>query len=160
MKVKYTKFQIALEIVGLLLVVGMIAVVCIYWNQIPQKIPGHYNAMGEVDRWGSKSEIIISPIVSSLLYILLTVLSFFPKTWNVGVKITELNREAVYCCTRNILSLIKVELVGMFFYTTYYTATAQSLPAYFIPVFLFVVFGTVIYYVIRILQIGKKKSLS
>lgn len=158
MKVKYTKFQVVLEIVGLLLIIGMIAFIYIYWNQLPEKIPGHYNAMGEVDRWGSKSEIIISPIVSSLLYIVLTVLSFFPKTWNVGVKITELNREEVYCCTRNLLSLIKVEIVGMFFYTTYYTATAQSLSAYFIPVLLFVVFGTLIYFVIRILQIGKKKG--
>ncbi|MBP3339984.1 MAG: SdpI family protein [Lachnospiraceae bacterium] len=30
---------------------------------LPDKIPGHYDAMGNIDRWGSKYEILIMPIV-------------------------------------------------------------------------------------------------
>ena len=87
MKIKYTKFQITLEIISLLLVIGMIAFVCLRWNQLPKQIPGHYNAMGEVNRWGSKNEILIMPIMSALLYALLTVVSFIPMLWNIPVQI-------------------------------------------------------------------------
>ena len=156
MKLKYTKFQVALEIVGLLLMIGLIVFVCIRWNQLPGQIPGHYNVMGEVDRWGSKSEIIVLPIMSALLYTFLTVMCFLPQAWGVPVKITDLNREAVYSCTRSLLIFIKIEILGIFFYLTYYMATALSLPAYFIPVILLVLIGTAIYFVIGICQIGKK----
>jgi uncharacterized membrane protein len=50
-----------------MLLMAMIIFVCMQWNQLLDKMPGHYNAIGEVDRWGSKSEIIVLPIVAALL---------------------------------------------------------------------------------------------
>lgn len=156
MKFKYTRFQVAMEIVGLLLLVGMIIFVCIQWNQLPNKIPGHYNAMGEVDRWGSKSEIFLLPIVSTILYSLFTVLSFLPKTWGLPVKITESNREKLYNCTRSMLLFVKVEILGIFFYLTYNMATANSLPGSFAPIVLLILIGTSVCFVRSMYQIGKK----
>ncbi|PRR81877.1 DUF1648 domain-containing protein [Clostridium vincentii] len=157
MKLKYTKFQIALEIIALLLIIWMIIFICTQWNKLPDQIPAHYNAMGEPNRWGDKIEIIIAPIISILLYATITIASFFPKTWNVPVRVTDSNKEVVYRYTRNLLILIKVEVIGMFFYTTYYTATSQSLSAYSMPVLLFIILGTPIYFIIRICRIEKKK---
>tara|TARA_R110002012_G_scaffold79823_6_gene202729 strand:+ start:6007 stop:6648 length:642 start_codon:yes stop_codon:yes gene_type:complete len=37
------------------------------WNQLPAQVPLHYNIKGEVDRYGDKSEIILIPIMTSLL---------------------------------------------------------------------------------------------
>lgn len=34
---------------------------------LPQKIPAHYNLAGEVDRWGSRQEILIIPILTMVL---------------------------------------------------------------------------------------------
>ena len=153
---KYTKFQGALEIVGLLLMLGMIIFVCTSLNQLPAKIPAHYNIMGEVDRWGSKSEIIILPIMSALLYVLLTVLTFLPKTWGLPIKITDLNSAVVYSYTRSLLIFMKIEILGMFFYITYYMTTSQPLPVAFIPVILLILIGTSIYFVTRMYQIGKR----
>lgn len=31
---------------------------------LPDQIPGHYNAMGEIDRWGSKFEVLIFPMAT------------------------------------------------------------------------------------------------
>ncbi|MEC7262675.1 MAG: SdpI family protein [Bacteroidota bacterium] len=37
------------------------------WNQLPEKVPLHYNLKGEVDRYGDKSELIMIPILLPLL---------------------------------------------------------------------------------------------
>lgn len=153
---KYTKMQIALEIAGLLLIVGMITFICVQWNHIPKQIPWHYNALGEIDRWGSKSEILIMPIVGILLYIGITVISFFPQIWNIPVRVTDKNEEAVYRCMRNLLILTKIEMVGIFLYLTFYSAIAQPLHIAFLPVLLIVLFGTMIFFIVRTYQIGKK----
>lgn len=157
MKLEHTKFQVALEILGILLMIGMIVFVCIRLNQLPRQIPGRYNALGEVDTWVSKSNIIIMPIVSALLYTFLSIVTFLPQTWGLPVKITDLNRDAVYRCTRSLLIFIKIELLGVFFYLTYNVATPQPLPVEFTPLILFIVIGTAIYFVIRMYKLGKEK---
>lgn len=156
MKSKYTRFQSAIELIGLLMITGIIIFVCLKWNQLPDKIPGHFNAMGEVDRWGSKSELITLPIISAFLYTVLTVLSFLPQTWSVPVNITDLNRDVVYRYTRSLLIFIKVEILLIFLYITYCMANAQTLSSGFISIIILAIFSTLIYYVIRIRKIGKE----
>ena len=158
MKLKYTKFQIVLEIIGLLLIVGMIVFVYTHWDQIPQQVPMHYNAMGEIDSWGSKYEILFLPAISILLYAFITAVSFFPQIWNVPVKITDENKETVYLSTKDLLIIMKVEILMSFFYINYHTVTAQPLPITFLPVFLIVIFGTIIFFTRRIIRLGKKKK--
>ena len=160
MKLKATKFQIILEIIGLLIVIGMIVYVYIKWNQLPQQIPRHYNIIGEVDSWGSKGGIIAIPIMSVVLYTFLTVLSFLPQTWSLPVKITDKNGEAVYRCARSLLIFIKIEFLGVFLYITYFMTAALPIPPSFIPVMLFIIFGTITYFVKRIFRIGRKGSVS
>jgi len=79
MKLKYTKLQLALEIIGLLFLVGMIVFIYTQWDQIPQQVPMHYNALGEIDRWGSKYQTLILPAIGILLYTFMTVVSFFHR---------------------------------------------------------------------------------
>jgi Protein of unknown function (DUF1648). len=83
-KLKYTRLQIVLEILGFLLFVGMIAFVFTQWDQFPQRIPAHYNATGEVDDWGDRN-VILHILASVFLYVLITVFSFLPKTWNIPI---------------------------------------------------------------------------
>ena len=44
------------------LIVSMIALIF-----LPDLIPVHYNIKNEIDRWGSKYEILIIPIITILL---------------------------------------------------------------------------------------------
>jgi uncharacterized membrane protein len=37
------------------------------WNQLPEKVPMHWNIKGEIDRYGDKIELIIIPILLPLL---------------------------------------------------------------------------------------------
>ena len=158
MKLKYTKFQIVLETIGLLLIVGMIVFVYTQWDQIPQQVPMHYNAMGEIDSWGSKYEILFLPAIGLLLYAFITAVSFFPQIWNVPIRITDENKEAVYLSTKDLLIIMKVEILMSFFYINYHTVTAQPLPIAFLPIFMIVLFGTIIFFIRRIIRLGKRKK--
>jgi len=156
---KYTKLQIALEIIGLLIIVGMIIFIYIRWNQIPQQIPLHYNAMDKVDNWGSKDEILFLPVISILLYVFLTLMSFFPQMQKIPVIITDENREAVYRNLKNLIIFMKVEILILFFFLLAYTATAQpEIPGFYFPVFLIIVLGTIIFFYVRIIQSGNIKA--
>lgn len=158
MKLEYTKLQLALEIIGLLFLVGMVVFIYTQWNQIPQQVPMHYNALGEIDSWGSKYQTLILPTMSILLYIFMTVISFFPQIWNVPVQITDENKEAVYLSTKNLIIFIKVEILAIFFYLNYHTVTAQPLSVIFLPIFMIIIFGTVIFFIVRIIRLGNEKK--
>ena len=41
------------------------------WNQLPSEVPLHWNIKGEVDRYGDRSELILIPILTSLLIYLI-----------------------------------------------------------------------------------------
>lgn len=37
------------------------------WNQLPEKVPVHWNSLGEIDRYGEKIELLLIPILLPLL---------------------------------------------------------------------------------------------
>ena len=37
------------------------------WNELPEKVPMHWNIKGEIDRFGEKSELLLIPILLPLL---------------------------------------------------------------------------------------------
>ncbi len=52
----------------LLLIVAMPFVYLAYvWKNLPEKVPMHWNIHGEINRWGSKQELILIPILLPLL---------------------------------------------------------------------------------------------
>ncbi len=157
MKLKYTKFQKAIELITIIFLLLIWIYLIVSWDNLPDKIPGHYNAAGIVDRLGNKSEILLTPIVSLVLYTLLTIVSYFPSIWNVPNKVTEENREFTYGNLKTMLILIKMEMVITYAYMTYCGIKTQSLGAWFLPLDLMVIFGTIIYYIIKISR--KKDSV-
>lgn len=54
---KATKWTIALVVLGFVLA-------GIFLTVAPDRIPAHYNIRGEVDRWGSKYEMLILPVIN------------------------------------------------------------------------------------------------
>ncbi|MCC7576741.1 MAG: DUF1648 domain-containing protein [Methanomethylovorans sp.] len=115
----------------------------INWDMVPEKIPSHFNFQGQIDSWSNKNMILFPVSVSLFLYLLLTVASFYPSMWNIPVKITEENRVRAYHYTRNMIIILKLELVSVFAYITFQTSKAEMLSEYFLPVFLILIFGTI-----------------
>ena len=66
------------------LIVSMIALIF-----LPDLIPAHYNIKNEIDRWGSKYEILIIPIITILLGKFL----LFMKKWVKKYEVKGNNNE-------------------------------------------------------------------
>ncbi len=155
-KLKCTKLQIFLEVISILILMAMFAVLYFNWSNIPEKIPGHYNALGEIDRWGNKSELFLLPIISSFLYLLLTVVCRFPSIWNVPTQITDKNRTFVYSNLLTMMILLKALVLMIFFFLNYNSMQAKALPVYFLPIFIIAVFAIIIFFTVRTMRIAKK----
>ena len=150
LKLKKNKYDILVEIVCLILLISVLIYLYFNWSNIPNKIPGHYNAMGVIDRMGSKNELLVLPMISWLMYIGMTVLEKFPQAWNTGVTVTEENKERVYKVLKNMISTMKLIMVANFAYLTINSSLAMPLSVWFLPVFLTLMFGTIIYFIIKL----------
>lgn len=149
-KLPYNKFQKSLEILALILLLGQIVYTAVLYPQLPSKIPTHFNFAGEADGWGGKGSIIVLVITTVGLYILLTVTMFFPRLWNVPVKITDQNRGIIFRYVMNMVLLDKLLIVASFFYITYCSISATKMGWWFTPVMLVGVLGVTFYYTFKL----------
>lgn len=115
-KLEYTLTDRLIEIIGWgVLLVIWVLVISTYSN-LPDTIPVHYNALGEVDGYGAKSEIWILPVVGSIVYIGITVLNKFPHIFNYLTKITDENALLQYTLATKLLRYLKLFIVFLFGY--------------------------------------------
>ena len=63
-----TKSEWIWDTIGFLFYLGSILLLIFVWNKLPSEVPAHYNALGEVDRWGSKWELLILPSIGAFHY--------------------------------------------------------------------------------------------
>jgi F0F1-type ATP synthase assembly protein I len=158
MNIKRNIYDVFVNVICLGLLVGIIIYLGISWNSIPEKIPGHYNAAGVIDRWGNKGELLITPIIAWIMYIGLTAVEKFPQIWNTGVQITEQNKERVYRILKNFIGTEKVLIVAVFTFIMINSSLSKALPIWFLPVFLFLMFGTIILFILKLVNVQKAFS--
>ena len=91
--------QLTLEIDCLILLITTVIYTGYMYNQLPDQIATHFGFDGTADAWGSKNTIWFCPAIVLGLYVLLTVLYFFPQSYNMPVKVTAENQEQLYRMT-------------------------------------------------------------
>lgn len=139
-----------LNILCLIVLIGITIYLIIRWNAMPKLIPSHYDFAGNVDSYGSKGSVLMMPIMSWVLYILITVLEMFPALWNTGVKVTEENKFRVYAILRLMLDIIKFIMVVSFAYTTICSVEFMPLGAWFTFVEVGTIFLTIILCLVKL----------
>jgi uncharacterized membrane protein len=155
MKIKRNGYDIFVGVVCIVLLIGTLIYLCLNWSNIPDKIAGHYNAAGVADRLGNKGELIITPIIAWILYIGLTIIECFPQIWNTGVQINEKNKDKVYRILKNLLITEKLLIVSVFTFITINQSLSKELPVWFLPVFLLLIFGSLILFIIKLIKANK-----
>jgi uncharacterized membrane protein len=156
-KIAYSKAEKILEVVSIILIALNLYILIRYYNTLPDTIPKHFNGAGVPDAFGNKSGILFIPILVLGMYILFTVLSKFPQAYNYPMEINEENAEFQYKAARAMMIVIKAEIVGCFTYVEFRTVMvalgkAKGLGIGFLPVFLVLVFGTIIVYMVKTLK--------
>jgi uncharacterized membrane protein len=154
LKLTLTKTDKCIEFIGLLLVLGFWLYTVFHYKSLPEIIPTHFSGGGKVDGYGSKLTIISLPIVGSLLYLSLTILSKYPHKFNYTVAISEANAMKQYSIITRMLRVMKVMLVIVFFLIDYQTTQiALGMPNNFGKWFLLLdftlIFAPIFYFLIQ-----------
>ena len=148
------------EILGWTFVIAIWFLTIANFANMPDTIPIHYNATGQADGFGGKGHLLTLPLISTILFIGLTILNKFPHLFNYPANITPGNALRHYTnATRLIryLKLIIVIIFGLIVLQTIRNVNGQisGLGAWFLPLIFGLIFIPLIYYVIKSVKIIK-----
>jgi uncharacterized membrane protein len=157
LKIPKTKLEIALTTISLLLLIANFIYLCVEWSSIPDKVPMHFNAAGEVDRWGGKGGVIVLPFIATFLWLLLTALEKYPHTYNY-IKLSEDNVERQYKNARMMMNVTKATIVIYMVYLSWQTVQVAygnqvGLGVWELPIFLLLLFGSMAFFMIRSIKL-------
>lgn len=106
-KIPKTKSEWVWDVIGYSFYLGTLALLLFTWDELPQEIPAHYNALGEVDRWGSKGELLILPALGILIILIMQILERFPEAYNQPKRLNESNAKQFYLVGRKTVNQLK-----------------------------------------------------
>lgn len=107
LKIPKTKSEWVWDIIGLSFYFFTIILIIVVWGDLPDKVPAHYNAMGEVDRWGSKGLLIVLPILGVLIFGMMQAFEKIPWTHNYPERLNEENAPQFYLNSRKMINQLK-----------------------------------------------------
>jgi hypothetical protein len=153
-KIFLTIFDIIIEIAGFVAVLAMWILLIAVYTRLPDVIPVHYNGLGQADAFGKKSEIFTLPVIATILFAGMTILSRFPHVFNYPVRITEKNVSFQYGNMARMLRCLKLGLVlifgGLVLQTIRNAAgNTEGLGVWFMPVLLAVTFIPVLFFMVK-----------
>jgi len=142
--IEKTMFEKLANIIGIASIVAMILYIALNWSALPDDVPIHFNAAGEVDRWDSKWSMLILPIIAIALYIFMEVIEKRPHTHNYPARLTEQNAAQFYkesCQTLNLTKNITTLMLAYIAVRSVLVALekVQGLGVATIGIFLFII---------------------
>lgn len=143
-----TKFGRTMHILSVLCLTASTLFLAAGWNQIPEKVPGHYNFAGEADSMTGKGTLIFIPVMNWLMYLGISALEHFPQVWNTGVEITAQNRERVYRVLYHMIVSMKLSLVLIFSFMTVWHK--NYMPSWFFTAAMLLTFGPMLFFLIQL----------
>jgi len=121
LKIKLTKSDMIIEIISVLILATFWFSTFFQYNSLPEIIPTHFNGDGSANGNGPKYMIFGLPIISLLFYIGLTYVSRFPEKFNYMTEITTQNAVKQYSIATQMLRVMKLCIIIMFFAVEYKT---------------------------------------
>jgi uncharacterized membrane protein len=147
-----------LEIVGWISVIFIWALTILKYPSLPESIPTHFNASGQVDDYGGRGTILFLPVLGTILFGGLTILNKYPHIFNYPVPVTEENAERQYRNAIRLIRYIKLILVLTFLaieFMTIQTAAGKStgLATWFLPAMLVVLFVPIAFFIFKAVKL-------
>src|SRR5690349_2160213 len=96
-------------------------------DQLPERVPIHFDAIGHPDGWGSAAILLMLPAISIVNYLLFTVVTQFPGAFKYPVRVTAMNRQRMQSLALDMMAWLKFEIVGLLSWMQWVTvATARN----------------------------------
>jgi len=121
----------------------------------------HYNMAGKVDRFGGRTTIFALPILSTILFIGLTLLHLFPQQLKYPSGITKANKQLLFITAMRMIRYLKLIIVVLFGYILYAdihysNETSNGLGFWFLPVTIVVICLPTIYFIYMTMKLSSK----
>lgn len=109
LKIPRTPLEKGLDVVATaaLVVAFVMAISC--FGDLPAEIAIHFSGSGTPDGWAPCQTLFVFPGIATLVFVLLTVLSFYPQRFNYLWTITTDNAERQYVLARTFITALKTE---------------------------------------------------
>lgn len=110
--IKPTKNQLNLLRLGWFIVFLNFILVAIFYTDLPNKIPSHFNFKGEIDGYGSKDSIWTFPVLTLIIYFLLNLVikKVKPSNMNYPVNVSERNAPKLYKMSLQMLVYLSLAI--------------------------------------------------
>jgi uncharacterized membrane protein len=118
-----TWYEYILEAGALFFLILSIGYFIYFWFNAPEIVPIHFNFKGQADNYGSKTTLIILPIINIAVYVLLTVAMKYLQILNIPVKITIKNQDDIYKIAIKMTRTLKPIICAMLFFILWYVKT-------------------------------------
>jgi len=156
-----TKTDKIIEFSCLLMLLTIWGLVIKNYANLPDFIPLHYNFAGKVDRFGGRTTIFTLPILTTVLYVGLTLLHLFPQQLKYPSGITKANKELLFITAMRMLRYLKLIIVVLFGYILYAdiqysNGIATGLGVWFLPVTIVVICLPTIYFIFMAMKLSSK----
>lgn len=110
-KIKDSKLVQMFNYVGIIILVAIWTMTLLNYSTLPDLVPVHFDFNGNPDKMGGKELVLVLPLICSVLFIALSMLSRYPHRFNYIVKITEENVEKQYSNALNMTAYLKLLMV-------------------------------------------------
>ena len=150
LKIELSLWDKSLEILGWFVLILFWIITVLNYSKIPGTIPTHFDFAGKPDGFGDKSTIFILPVLTSILFIGMTILNRFPHIFNYPSNITNQNAERQYIIATKLIRYLKLIVVLAFSSIGLMTSlTANNklsgLGIWFLPLFMGIIIIPIIY---------------
>lgn len=159
LKIPRSRLEIVLEVLAVSGILIHAALLVNYLPILPDTIPTHFGFSGKADGWGGKSSSFFLFVLNIGMYLMFTVMHYFPHTYNYNVEITKKNAWEQYYNARLMMNLMKAEIVWMFAYVEWGTmqtalGKAAGLDNRIMVMMMFALFVSMFYFIWRGRGIG------
>jgi len=153
-KLQLSAFDKMMEVAGLLMLLGLWVFALFAYFNLPDIIPTHFNVSGKVDKYGSKTTVIILAIFCTILFIGLSILNKFPNIFNYAIKITSVNAAAQYTLATRMLRILKLSLTIVFTIVLYFIYSTslgkmKGIAVWFLPFVFCILLIPTIYFIVK-----------
>lgn len=138
---KQDKLHVCKELHRISLLIGALTILLpiIFWSKIPDEIPMHYNATGEVDNWSDKSSLILLFLAVVMLMGVMSIAVYVVKM-NMESKHSKEAEKSTMRIAYPIVVIMNLVVQVMFAYITFCSVTSRTLGSMFLPIFLIATF--------------------
>lgn len=150
-----------MEGLGFLALVLLLVLPMYYYPELPDRIPRHFDATGQVTAYGGKGIMWLMPIMGLITYTGLFFLNKVPHIFNYPTEITAENAKRQYRAATRMIRTLNLIIAWTFFYLTYSTIQTsvgiqEGLNEFFMGISIGILTGVILLYLVWSIKSRRK----